>query len=82
MAEEARLSARMAELMRDNDAPAEQFERLGLAVEETCVGVVGDRVASLDFAGAFGDEDRSNGEWGVLWGSCSVLEKLQLQIQR
>ena len=27
----ARLSARMAELMRDCDAPEEQFERLGLA---------------------------------------------------
>ena len=35
VAEEARLSARMAELMRANDAPAEQFERLGLAVEES-----------------------------------------------
>ena len=32
---EARLSARMAELMAANDAPPEQFERLGLAVEET-----------------------------------------------
>ena len=31
VAEEARLSARMAELMQANDAPAEQFERLGLA---------------------------------------------------
>ena len=29
----ARLSARMAELMRDCDAPPEQFERLGLAVD-------------------------------------------------
>ena len=35
VAEEARLSARMAELMRANDAPVEQFERLGLAVEES-----------------------------------------------
>ena len=34
VAEEARLSARMAELMRANDAPPEQFERLGLAVGE------------------------------------------------
>ena len=33
-AEEARLLARMAELMRASDAPPEQFERLGLAVEE------------------------------------------------
>ena len=35
VAEEARLSARMAELMQANGAPAEQFERLGLAVPET-----------------------------------------------
>ena len=35
VAEEARLTARMVELMRANDAPPEQFERLGLAVEET-----------------------------------------------
>ena len=34
VAEEARLSARMAELMQANDAPPEQFERLGLAVQE------------------------------------------------
>ncbi len=32
-AEEARLSARMAELMQANNAPPEQFERLGLAVQ-------------------------------------------------
>ena len=30
-AQEARLAARMVELMRANDAPEEQFERLGLA---------------------------------------------------
>ena len=35
VAEEARLSARMAELMQANNAPQEQFERLGLAVPET-----------------------------------------------
>ena len=34
VAEEARLSARMAELMQANSAPTEQFERLGLAVQE------------------------------------------------
>ena len=34
VAEEARLSARMAELMQANNAPPEQFERLGLAVPE------------------------------------------------
>jgi len=34
-AEEARLSARMAELMQANNAPPEQFERLGLAVQES-----------------------------------------------
>ena len=31
VAQEARLAARMAELMRANDAPADQFERLGLS---------------------------------------------------
>ena len=34
VSEEARLSARMAELMQANSAPTEQFERLGLAVQE------------------------------------------------
>ena len=35
VAEEARLSARMAELMQANNAPQEQFERLGLAIPES-----------------------------------------------
>ena len=35
VAQEARLTARMVELMQANDAPREQFERLGLAVGET-----------------------------------------------
>ncbi len=33
--EETRLSARMSELMTANDAPPEQFERLGLPIQET-----------------------------------------------